>query len=277
MTQKERLEEIRKKHEDERRRQQIIRHRVILGLAAAAALLLIIMIVIGSVRAISTAIENHRAERERQAAQQLIDEQAEPTPSYTINPTVISQEYYDQSAFIGNSFVDDLYLCDLLKNADYFAKTGLTVDDAMTESTSTGNVPVIDELNSGKKYKKIFMVFGENELGWISGESFIEQYGDLIDKAKKYQPQSEIYLLGITPVTKTASDENIDNTNNDQIRVYNELIKQLAIEKNATYADIYKAVADKDGNLPAGAATDGVHFGKEYYEKCLLYIQNNYQ
>ena len=39
--------------------------------------------------------------------------------------------------------------------------------------------------------------------------------------------------------------------------------------------DIYSAVADKDGNLPAGSASDGVHFGKDYYEKCLLYIQTN--
>ena len=67
----------------------------------------------------------------------------------------------------------------------------------------------------------------------------------------------------------------MDNANNDLIRQYNELIKGLATEKGVTYLDIYSAVADKDGNLPAGSASDGVHFGKDYYEKCLLYIQNN--
>lgn len=276
LTQKERLEEIRKRHEEERKRQSIIRHRIILGVAALIALLLVILIIIGCVRAVSNIIENRRLEQERIAAEQTAAT-PEPTPSYTIDPNVISVDYYADSAFVGNSFADDLFMYDLIENADYFTKTGLSVDEAMTEKTSTGKVPIVEEFNGGKKYKKIFMVFGENELGWISGESFAEQYGELIDKVQEYQPQSEIYLLGITPVTKKASEANIDNTNNEQIKVYNELIKQLAARKNSTYADLYKAVADSEGNLPVGAATDGVHFGKDYYEKCLLYIQNNYQ
>lgn len=278
MNQKERLEEIRKRHEEERRRKSIIRNRILLAIAAALALLLIILAITGCVRAVSRIIENRRIEQERIAAEQAAANATPvPTPAYTINPNEISMNYYADSAFIGNSFADDLFMFDLIEGADYFTKTGLSVDEAMTETTATGSVPVIEELKKGKRYSKIFMVFGENELGWASYESFIDQYGKLIDRAKEYQPQAKIYLLGITPVTKKASEENIDNTNNEQIQMYNELIKQLAGDKDAIFADLYKAVADKEGNLPAGAATDGVHFGKEYYEKCLLYIQNNYQ
>ena len=87
----------------------------------------------------------------------------------------------------------------LVEGADYFARIGLNVNDAMTKSTSTGTVPVIEELNNGKQYNKIFMIFGENELGWANSDTFVEQYGALIDKAKSYQSTAKIYLLAINP------------------------------------------------------------------------------
>ena len=132
------------------------------------------------------------------------------------NSSNIDQNYYQNSAFIGNSFVDGMMNYSLVEGVDYFARIGLNVNDAMTKSTSTGTVPVIEELNNGKQYNKIFMIFGENELGWANSDTFVEQYGALIDKAKSYQSTAKIYLLAITPVTKEVSDNNVDNTNNEQ-------------------------------------------------------------
>ena len=272
MNQKERLEEIHRKHEEIQQKRRIRNHRIILAAAAAAALALLIVIIAVSVTAISKHIEEKRAREAEIAAQ------ATPSPEpkgIHIDPNVISDDYYANSAFIGNSFADDLYTYSLVPNADFFARTGLSVDDALEGDGE--KKPVTEELDNGKSYDRIFMIFGENELGWVDSGTFNYEYGELIDKVKELCPESRVYLLAITPVTKKSSDENINVTNNDRIREYNEIIKTLAEEKNAVYADVYSAVADKDGNLPVGAATDGVHFGKEYYEKCLLYIQNNYE
>lgn len=273
MNQRERLEEIRRKHEEIQEKRRIRNHRILLASAAAAALALLIVIIAVSVSAISKHIEEKRA-REAEIAAQATPS-PEPAKEIHIDPNVISEDYYANSAFIGNSFADDLYTYALVPDADFFARTGLSVDDALSGG-DTGE-PVTDELDNGKKYDRIFMIFGENELGWVDPGTFKDEYGELTDKVKEICPDSRVYLLSITPVTKKSSDENINVTNNDRIREYNEIIKTLAEEKDAVYADVYSAVADKDGNLPAGAATDGVHFGKEYYEKCLLYIQNNYE
>ncbi len=272
LNQKERLEEIHRKHEEIQQKRRIRNHRIILASAAAAALALLIVITAVSVTAISKHIEEKRAREAEIAAQ------ATPSPEpkeIHIDPNVISEDYYANSAFIGNSFADDLYTYSLVPEADFFARTGLSVDDALEGDDE--KKPVTDELDNGKSYDRIFMIFGENELGWVNPETFADDYGELIDKVRELCPESRVYLLSVTPVTKKSSDENINVTNNDRIREYNEIIKTLAEEKNAVYADVYSAVADKDGNLPVGAATDGVHFGKEYYEKCLLYIQNNYE
>lgn len=275
LNQKERLEEIRKKHEQLQRQRAIRLHRGIVIVAAVIVIIIFVLLVKGCVTAISNDIARRNEEAARIAEEQAKQQQAEPspTPQIHIDPNVISEDYYRNCAFVGNSFADDLFTYGLLDEADFFAKTGLSVEQALSEDSN--GMTVIDGLYSNEKYTRIFLMFGENELGWPDPEMFATTYGKVIDQVKKYQPQSQIYLLSITPVTKKASDENVDNANNEKIREYNELIKQVATEKNAIYMDIYSAVADKDGNLPAGSASDGVHFGKDYYEKCLLYIQNN--
>lgn len=263
MNQKERLEAIREKHTEEQKRRRILTHRFIAVAAGAVILLVIVFGVKGCVSTVS-----------KRKAESTVPT-ASPTVAATVLPNVISDSYYSNCAFVGNSFIDGMSVYGLLKNTDYFSKVGLNVNSARSETVSGGKVPVAEELKNDKKYSKIFMMFGENELGWTSTDSFIEQYGQLIDIVRSYQPDAKLYLLAITPVTKKVSDENIDNTNNERILQYNELIRKLAADKNAVFADIYSAVADSEGNLPEGAASDGVHFGKDYYEKCLLYIQNN--
>lgn len=269
MNQKERLELIREKHEQEQRKRKLLIHRIIFSIAVILIILLIIFGIKGCVSSISEKAEQKR--QEEIAAQAT----PEPTISPAADATEISEAYFADSAFIGNSFIDGMSLYNMIDGADYFSKIGLSVNDAMTKSTDTGTVPVIEELNGGKQYSKIFMMFGENELGWANTDTFVTKYGELIDKTKEYQPDSSIYLLAITPVTQKVSDENVDNTTNEQILKYNALIKQLAADKGVIYADIHSAVAGSDGALPEGAASDGVHFGEEYYKKCLLYIQNN--
>ena len=232
MNQRERLEEIKRKHEEIQRQKAIRLHR---GIVVAAALLVIVIFVLlvkGCVTAISNDIARRNEEAARIAEEQAKNSEPTPTPEIHIDPNVISEDYYRGSAFLGNSFADDLFTYGLLEDADFFAKTGLSVEQALEEDEN--GISVVDGLADDKKYSRIFMMFGENELGWADSDVFAELYGKVIDQAAKYQPQARIYLLSITPITKKASDENVDNANNDLIRQYNELIKGLATEKGVT-------------------------------------------
>lgn len=58
-------------------------------------------------------------------------------PAQKSNSSNIDQNYYQNSAFIGNSFVDGMMNYSLVEGVDYFARIGLNVNDAMTKSTST--------------------------------------------------------------------------------------------------------------------------------------------
>ena len=54
---------------------------------------------------------------------------------------------------------------------------------------------------------------------------------------------------------------------NEQIAVYNQIITDIAAEKQAVLVDVNAALVGEDGILPREGTTDGVHFTKGYYVK----------
>ena len=126
--------------------------------------------------------------------------------------------------------------------------------------------PVIDKLLE-KQYTHIFLTFGENELGWQYPEIFVEDYGKLIAAVRERQPNAKLYIQSILPVSAEVSEKNEDNTNNERIRQYNELLRKLAEEEKVSYLDVAAVLQDAEGNLPKDAATDGIHPGQSYNKK----------
>lgn len=177
------------------------------------------------------------------------------------------------AAILGNSFVEALNAYNLLPQTDCFGRVGLNVRTALTKSTLKGEVPVIDELKGGQ-YGRIFLVFGENELGWNSADLFIEAYGRLIDEVRQRQPSAKIYIESIFPVSAAVSAENVEQTNNQRIDEFNGRLRQLAADKSVGYVDGASVMRDENGILPADAATDGVHPKVSYYRKWVAYLED---
>ena len=63
--------------------------------------------------------------------------------------------------------------------------------------------------------------------------------------------------------------------NNKNVNTFNNLIQELAKEKNVTYLDVKSALVDANGYLPEEASSDGVHVDKEYCKKWFEYLKNN--
>ena len=120
----------------------------------------------------------------------------------------------------------------------------------------------------------VYIMLGINELGWSYSEVFVSKYKELIQKIKEVQPNCEIVLQSIIPITKSRSDSD-KIFNNKNINKYNQLIQKIAIDENVTFLNIGSALADKNGNLPEEASTDGIHVEANYCEKWLEYLKNN--
>ena len=108
---------------------------------------------------------------------------------------------FDDCAFIGNSRVLDLKNYGLAENV--YASVGLTVDTVFTEKASGSSVVIIDELK-GKHFKKVFLMFGDNECGWPNTSVFIKRYAKVIAAVRERVPEAEIYLQSVLPISRAA-------------------------------------------------------------------------
>jgi hypothetical protein len=203
---------------------------------------------------------------------QLMEPVSQPSDSMANSD---SSNIFDHAAFLGNSLLEDLNTYGLVGNSDCFFRKGLNVSTAMDETMIGHNIPVVEELNNGKNYDRVYLVFGENELGWSSRDTFISEYKTLIQKVKEYQPNAKIYLTSLFPVAKAVSnDQDERNLTNSAVDSANEELKEIAKDTESTFVDVASAVKNSEGALPDDASTDGIHPNMEYCQKWVDYLVN---
>jgi hypothetical protein len=179
----------------------------------------------------------------------------------------------NNSAFIGNSHAEALNLYGLIPGADYYTKVGLSVLNVLKPGEK-GDILINNLYN--KKYDMVFLIFGENELGWPYPKNFIKEFEKIIAETRRILPDADIYIESIFPVSLEVSEKDINGINNSNIVKYNKLLEELADpEKNIFFINPAEAVADKNGNLPSDASTDGMHFNYGYCKVWVNYLIEN--
>ncbi|QSX05226.1 hypothetical protein JYG23_11125 [Sedimentibacter sp. zth1] len=189
----------------------------------------------------------------------------------------VTDDYFSDAVFIGNSQIEGILLYKSMKNATIYGGKGIMVNTIFTKQVikndDSERITIMDAL-SKNKFKKVYIMLGANELGWEFDYIFIEQYGKVIDEVKKLQPDALIYVNAIMPVSK-GKDTKDKIYNNTNIENFNKLILQMTKEKEAYYIDSKEAMADENGYLPDDAGHDGVHLNAEYYEKWFNYLKTH--
>lgn len=264
----------------------------IILIVIVASIILAISTEITSKETISQNIQNVTSQEIQNVCENIILEENNELENILSNEnTVVSNEVEEEStnntnenrefgnnvAFIGDSRTQAFLMYAGLKDVQDYTNIGLMVDTALTKKFITNDngekITILEDLAT-KNIDTIYIMLGINELGWIYNDIFIKDYENLIDKILEVKPNCEIIVQSIIPVTKTKSEgDNIYN--NDKITEYNNLIKDMANRKGIKYIDLCTVLADKSGNLPKEASTDGIHLNKEYCQKWLKYLKNN--
>ena len=204
-----------------------------------------------------------------------------PQDSYT-GPDVpelepVDDEFFSDAAFMGNSLVDGFKLFSGLAVCDYYTATSMTVLGATSNSCITlddgTSCTMVDGLTQ-KPYGKIYILLGINEIGG-DVDTFGQMYADMLDTIIAAQPECDIYVMGLTPVSYEKSSSS-DTFNMERIALYNEKLRSIAAEKRCYYLDLISALSGEDGYLPASETTDGVHFTAGTYAKWLDYLRTHY-
>ncbi|MFP3591273.1 SGNH/GDSL hydrolase family protein [Chryseobacterium sp. SIMBA_038] len=115
----------------------------------------------------------------------------------------------------------------------------------------------------------IFIGYGANDLAMKNGtqmvnpEHFKTNILTAIHEAKKYS--QDIYLVSILPFSKKVDGVVVTSgklRTNDEVIIYNQILKDIAIENSLNYIDFYSAfLQDKEVLL----STDGVHPNEKGY------------
>lgn len=188
----------------------------------------------------------------------------------------VDDSYFSDAVFMGDSRTEGFALFSGLDTMTTYATRGLNVSTVFTDATIDLNgtmVTAIDALRN-TSFSKLYIMFGLNEASWPYSEVFIDEYGDIIDEARAINPNAIIYIQSILPVTKSCSDSS-ESFNKTKIDSLNEMLQQLAAEKQVYYIDCEKALADSEGYLPEEASTDGIHFGVPECEAWLEYLKTH--
>lgn len=165
--------------------------------------------------------------------------------------------YFDDALFIGDSRTVGLRkYTDLKEHADFLCKTSMTIYKVL--ESDFDNKLTVEKALKNKKYGKVYIMLGINELGTGTTENFLASYTTLVDEIREISPETKIIIQAIMNIDRTQStkDKVFNNTN---ILGRNNAIATLADNENIFYIDINPIVCDEDGFLRDDLRGDHLH------------------
>ena len=170
--------------------------------------------------------------------------------------------WYDDAVFLGDSRLDGFRLYAGPSGATYFTEVGakaLSIQEKNTERLADGSkVPILKALE-GKTFSKVYLNLGMNNLGdYDLQKEFVEAYADDIDRIRAIQPDCDIYLMTLFPVTAEQEAKG-SYVNNRAIDDLNSCIRYLAAQKGTYLLEVDGLLKDENGNLPSEDSFDGIH------------------
>ncbi len=188
----------------------------------------------------------------------------------------VDDEVFADAAFLGNSLVDGLRMHGGLSQGSFFAATSASVVNVdMTRNCwlESGAKATLIAALTERQYAKIYILLGINEIGF-EPDYFIELYGAMLDRIMAAEPDADVYIMSLSPITEARSGCK-DVFNMERIGIYNEALYALALEKECYYVDLCQALAGEDGYLPKEDSTDGIHLKAEKYPQWADYLRTH--
>lgn len=179
--------------------------------------------------------------------------------------TEVTQEYFDDALFIGDSRVTGVQLYSGWDNLTYYAESGMTIYNMFQSKVAKedGRTLTIEEALQERSFGKIYLEIGINEMGTGTVDSFMAAYEEAVNHLRELQPDAILYVCGIMYV-KQSKSESDPIFNNPNIQARNDRIAQLADGEHIFYLDINEVVTDETGNLNPDYTWDEVHLLGKY-------------
>lgn len=255
-----------------KQRDRIRRARRRRNCAITVILLAILAVIIIVSATKSNDNSKNKPKQQEHTQSQYKDMDAVENPYTTIlQASDIKQSFYADSAFAGNALAETIGMYGILEATDFYAGVNVDIQNVY-DITPYGSTTSVAEQFKSKRFNKVFLTFGENELRKFNATEFKEHYQALIDKLKKYQPNARIYIIGIPPITYDASMQGGGVVTMGKIKEFNKYMMSVAVDEEIYYVDSVAALGDNKDFLPKGVSADGINLNKAAVIDLLYYI-----
>lgn len=199
----------------------------------------------------------------------------DPVVPVTPNPPVLppdsgvpqsearDESYFADALFVGDSRTVGLSLYSGISST-YYADTGLNVLTALSKpfvKIDGTSCTILDAVALHPDFKKVYISFGINEIGWPSVTTFIGTYETLLTGLEDLLGKDTVfYIQGIIPVSQAIDDSGY--IKNERIVSYNALLCEMAEKHGAHFIDLTGLYAPSGGVLPAEISSDGIHLNR---------------
>ena len=201
--------------------------------------------------------DEERAELEK-------EEEKEP-PVKEITFVNAPEGYWNDALFIGDSRTEGIRMYSGIEGATYFSSVGLSVYGIEKETVyyeDLGEV-TLEQLLTEKKFGKIYIMLGINELG-SNQDTTVFKYGEILKSIRKLQPETTIFIQANIHVG--AEKSNYDAIfKNSTINELNGRLATYANNIDTVYIDANPLFDDANGDLNAEYTGDNVHLYANHY------------
>ena len=252
---------------------------------AYALMALILIVLIGGISLIVRAIRNSRKPdtfaQIGPMPQETITVESLKDP-YNFSKEVPASEdagnaWFSDALIIGETRISGVELYGFAPGADLFYSGSMTTESAKEGSgyDRNENSTNLDSILAGKQYGKIYICLGLNEMGWYYVNEFEESLAGLVDMIKQAQPNADIYLQSVIPVTAGLASSHSYITL-EKIASMNAMIQSVAITKNVFFLGLPTELVMEDGSLSGDyAAPNGLSLTQEGLNLWCTYLRTH--
>ncbi len=185
--------------------------------------------------------------------------------------------YFDNSVFVGDSVLQGFRNYAMARSdtwlgrLQFLASVSFSTYNALRPVTSKSLHPVyqgekrlVEDSIALMGAKKVFLFFGLNDINITGIEGTCANYIELVNRIKAKSPDIEVHLMSMTYTVRGKSKGNLYN---DNVRRYNEAMKNLAIAQGWGFVDVANPLADENGDLRSSYSSDNyVHLKNAAYD-----------
>lgn len=176
--------------------------------------------------------------------------------------------YFDDAAFLGDSRTLGISDYAGLETADFYCDSGMMIFKILEEEVTyqkTGSKVRMTEVLQNRQYGKIYLMLGMNELGYGNTEMYLEQYRQVLEQIREWQPEAVIYVMANLHVSREKNNMESE-FNNININDKNAASASLANGTDVFYLDVNPVFTDEEGYLKSELTFDGVHLYAKHYD-----------